>query len=383
MKNKKYLPVWADGLTYDEQHFTHWICNNMERVDDRYSFLPIRILGNFFCERKRFDNYRHFIDDYFEKGRCRMTSQIVPLAYYVAEKAFDLAADEFFKQYPSALDVTFHNLNFNGIYDAKFAIEYETRLKLFQEILDRKIEELCVLDEIFEFRKDKQEHSPWSEYIINARLDIKEDDINYGFPRFLSSHEYPYNPKKQVKVKKEDVYHYYSFVPEKIFILGNQYIKYKQNSIQFPDFFDAAKNRDLDLIKQYIRMGIDINSIDKDGNTAFADYVGNPFNLEKECCNVEDLEELISLGANPAIYGAGTDDEPLSNACLDGYSEIVSLMLENGVNPNLYPCIDEPYECYPETLLERTERWADGDPNIDATPNGTQREILNMLLQYA
>ena len=34
MKNKIYLPVWTDGLTYDEQHFVFWIANNEERVDE-------------------------------------------------------------------------------------------------------------------------------------------------------------------------------------------------------------------------------------------------------------------------------------------------------------------------------------------------------------
>ena len=150
MENRKYLPVWTDGLTYDEQHLTYWICNNMERVDDRYSLLPIRILGDSFCGRKRFDRYIHYLDNYFGAKRCRVKSQIVPLAYYVAETAFDLAADEFFKQYPSALDVTFHKLNFNGVYDMEFEIGYETRLKLFQDILDRKIKALSVQDDIFE-----------------------------------------------------------------------------------------------------------------------------------------------------------------------------------------------------------------------------------------
>lgn len=382
MSEKNYLPVWTDGLTYDEQHLTSWIANNMERIDQRYSFLPIRILGDFFCERKQFDNYIHIIDDYFEKRKCRAKSQIVPLAYYIAEKAFDLAANEFFHKYPSALEVVFRKLNHNGVYDTEFAIDYKTRLKLFQEILDRKIDELCIQDEVFEFYKDEQErHTPWPEYIIKARLDIKEADIYHAFPEFLHAHEYPYKPKTQVNIQKADIYSYFCFVPERIFILGNQYIKYRQNSDELADFFVAAKNRNMKKIKYYIHRGVDINSIDKDGATAFSNFIGSPFE-EKECCKVEDLEELIDCGANPAIYGAGSDENPLSNACLDGYIEIVLLMLKKGVNPNIFPTIDNPCEDISETLLERTERWAKGDPNVDGMPDEVQQKILNMLVQY-
>ena len=92
---------------------------------------------------------------------------------------------------------------------------------------------------------------------------------------------------------------------------------------------------------------------------------------------------MILLGANPAIYGAGFDEDPLSGACLDEYLDIVDLLLESGVNPHLYPCIDEVYENISETLLERTERWADGDRNVDDDPSETQRVILNKLLKYA
>ena len=101
---KKYLPIWTDGLNYDEQHLTFWIVDNLERVNQNYSLLPIRLEGDYYCERKRFDNYIHLIDDYFEDRTCRITSQIVPIAYYVAEKAFDAAASEFFQQYPSAFN---------------------------------------------------------------------------------------------------------------------------------------------------------------------------------------------------------------------------------------------------------------------------------------
>lgn len=384
MHDKKFLPVWTDGLTYDEQHLAYWIADNMERVTQDYSLLPIRLEGDSFCERKHFDNYVHLIEDYFEKGTCRMRSKIVPLSYYVAEKAFDLAAEELFHMYPNTLKLSFHKLNDNGVYDTKFDVDYATRLDLFRKILNKKIDELCIVDEVFEFqREETKSHIVWPEYSVNALLDIKEEDIYYNFPKFLSSYGYPYIAKNQVKVKKEDIYRYFKTIPENILILGNQYIKYNENAEEYSEFFKAAKNGDLDTIISYIRDGVNINTIDSDGKTVFAKYIDSSFDPEKGRSNIEDLKTLIRLGANPAIYGVGDFDSPLDNACLYESIDLVLLLLENNVSPHLYPCIDEPYENMSETLLERTERWAEGDLNISLPPSETQSTILDMLKKHA
>jgi hypothetical protein len=383
MSNKKYLPVWTDGLTYDEQHLTFWIADNMEGINKKYSLLPIRLKGDNYCGRKEFDNYIHVIDNYFQEKKCRTKSKIMPLSYYIAEKAFDLAAKEFFNAHQNALNVTFHKLNDNGVYDTEFEVDYETRLMLFKSILDEKISEIGAIDEIFEFEQIEQvSHSPWPEYRINALLDIKEEEIYYNFPSIIKSYKYPYVPKKSVKVNIEDIYKYYLIIPKNIFILGNQHIKYNENAQTYSAFFQAAENRELDKIKDYVRDGVDINTIDSDGRTIFAKYIGDAFCIDEKKCAVEDLKVLMSLGASPSIFGAGFTDSPLSNVCLSDYIDIVTLLLESGVNPNLYPCIDEPEECMSETLLERTERWAVGDPNIDGTPNETQHIILNILKKH-
>ena len=384
MHEKEYLPVWTDGLCSDEMHRTYWIANNLEEINLTYSFLPIRLEGHYCCGRKKFDNFVHLIDKYFEERKCRITSKVVPLSYYVAEKAFDLATAEFFKQYPNATHVTFYEINESGVYNTKFEMDYKSRQAIFQKILDEKIDETCVVDEIFECeKKEQQGFIPWPDYRINALLDIQEDDIYYDLPKILSAYGYPYIPKKQVKVKKEDVYRYFISIPENIFVLGNQYIKYNENAKDFFVFFRAAENRDLDIITDCIRNGIDINAIDSDGRTVFAKYM-DIYDEEGKCnCNIEDLKTLLLWGANPAIYGAGFDEEPLSTACLNERLDIVALLLEKGVSPHLYPCIDEPSENISETLLERTQRWAEGDPNIDGIPSETQRAILNMLREYA
>lgn len=382
MQRKKYLPVWTDGLTYEETHLTYWIANNEERKNPDYSFLPIRLEGDSFCGRKTFDNIIHLIGNYFEERKCRMVSKVVPLSYYVAEKAFDLAAEDFLEQYPYASHVTFHGMNDNGVYNSEFEMDYTSRLTIFQRILDEKIDEVCIVDEIFEFEKEEQDrHDSWPDYRVNALIDINEDNIYYNFPQILSAYGYPYVPKKKVRVKKEDVYRYFVSIPENIFVLGNQYIKYKENAREFSELFRAAENKDLDVIAHHVQNGVDINMIDSDGRTIFAKYMS--WDYEKEKCGVEDLKTLMLLGASPAIYGAGFDEVPLATACLDEHIDAITLLLENGVNPHLYPCIDESFESFSETLLERTQRWAEGDPNIDGVPSETQSAILKLLREYA
>lgn len=153
MHEKEYLPVWTDGLCYEEMHRTYWIANNLEEINLTYSFLPIRLEGHYCCGRKKFDNFVHLIDKYFEERKCRITSKVVPLSYYVAEKAFDLATAEFFKQYPNATRVTFYEINESGVYNTKFEMDYMSRQAIFQKILDEKIDETCDVDEIFECEK--------------------------------------------------------------------------------------------------------------------------------------------------------------------------------------------------------------------------------------
>ena len=380
MTKKKYLPVWTDGLTYDEQHLTYWLAQNIERVNKSYSLLPLRLESNSYCGRSNYCREVQIIEDYFEAGKCRVSCDILPLAYCVAEKAFDSAADEFFKKYPEALNVAFSKLNSNGVYDIKFDIDYSTRLNLFKTILDEKIEEYCVIDEIFEYSENKSEQKfPWAEYNITARLNMKEEDIKFNFSEALCSFGYPYIPEKQVKIKKEDVYRYYFIVSEKIFNLANQHIIYNKNSLKYSEFFEAASNRDLNAIKKFIQNGVDINSIDANGFTAFFSYIYSASDASN--LSIDDLKILLSMGANPAIYGAGFDEEPLSYACLTEQMDIIELLLQSGVNPHLYPYIDEAE--ISETLIERTERWAEGDLNIEVDPSEAQQKIAEMLKSYA
>ncbi len=380
MSEKKYLPIWTDGMNYDEQHLVYWISNNNERVDPIYSFLPIRMPGDLFCERKKFE-YIHEICGFFEEGPARTYGEIVPLEYYVAEKAFDAAAREFFERYPEASEVTFGRLKYNGIYDTKFAMDYKKRLDLFRGILDRKIEENRIADEVFEYRKKVIQngiHCP--QYRIKARLDIREEDICYKFPEKITDCGFPYIPEKQVRVKKEDVYKYYLVIPENIFTAGNQYIRYKQNSEEYQDFFKAAEKGDFEEIKKWLASGTDINTIDKYGHTALFRLIRSQFNNEKG--DIESIKELIASGGNPAIYGAGIGDSPLDEACMERNKDMLVFLLECKVSPHLYLYLDEPCEDMAETLMERTERYAEGDPNIEAEPDEESHALLEILLRY-
>lgn len=388
MSDKKWLPLWTDGLNYEEQHMTFWIANNMERIAPIYSFLPIRMPGDFFCNRKNY-HYSSMIK-YFPEGRAsHFVGKVMPLEYYAAEKSFDQAAREFFLKYPESTNVTFGKLNFNGIYDTEFEMDYNTRLALFKEILDSKIEKNCILDEVFELTEipSKRPNDP-PEYSINAILDLPDVSVSDDFEQVISSCGFPYIPKKQVRIKKDNIYSYYYTVPEKIFVLGNQYIKYRQNSEEYPEFFSAADNRDLSEIKNHINAGIDINMIDSSGQTVFSRYINGRYAPEKEANLIDDLEVLLYSGANPAIFGAGYDSGILDDVCVyvndfDDMS-IISFLLECGVSPHSFASLDEPCEDIVETLMERTERWATDDFDIlDDGPDEFSQKVLELFQKYA
>ena len=385
MNKKAYLPVWTDGLSYDEQHLTYWISSNMERVDDRYSFLPIRMLGNFFCDRDTYYQSRSISQVDFQRSDdirwCWFQSNIMPLSYYIAQKAFDAAANRFFAEYPNSLAVQFGSQNFNGVYNTSFSLDFETRMRLFQQILSEEISKRQTTDEFITFDKSYDSVRKELTCKVSGALNLSEEEINDFFHK-LDYRDHSYVPQKNILVSEEQIRAHYTVIPEKIFILSNQYIKYEQNSVFLCEYFEAARNRDLALIKKHIDEGVDINSINKDGMTAFGIYISSV--LEgKRPCRIADLEELIHLGANPAIYGAGFDEDPLSNECLCRKFETVSFLLACGVNPHVYPCIDEPGDYMSETLLERTERWSEGEPLVNAGPDKDMKRILTMLQKYA
>ena len=385
MCKKQYLPVWTDGLEYDEQHLVYWITNNMERVDTRYSFLPMRMLGNFFCDRDSYYLSRAISPTYSERTEgiswCWFVSRVMPLDYYIAQKAFDTAANRFFSEYPESLEVSFGHQNYNGVYDTTFTLDFQTRLNTFQQILDEEISRIQTADEFIIYEKSLDSARKELTYKISGAINLPEDDLR-DFFQCLDCRGAPYVSKKNICIDKNMVLAHYTIIPENILILGNQYIKYAQNSGNLSALFNAAKARDMKLIRKYVDDGAEINSINKDGMTVLGTYIGSVADSKKPCA-IADLEEMVRIGANPAIYGAGFDEDPLSSECLCKKFKVISFLLDSGVSPHVYPCIDEPGEHMSETLLERTERWSEGEPLVDGGPDKDMKRILKMLQEYA
>lgn len=318
MKNKKYLPVWKDGLNYDEQHLTFWIANNMERVDERYSFLPVRMLGDLFCGRKSFFNGRFISEINFETnesiGLSSFHSYIMPLDYYVAQKAYDSAAKRFFDEHPESMEISFGKLNENGVYDVHFTMDYEKRVEIFHKMLREETDKIQIADEFINFSQSYDELRRELTYEVSGALDLSEEEIEEFFYA-LDCRDQSYSPRKNICVDKAKIFSHYYDIPQKIFNLGNQYVKYEQNTKEFADFFEAAKKRDIDSVRKFVSSGVDINCINNKGETAFGLMVGSIWD-DTEACRIEVLQEMIRMGANPAIYGAGYDSDILSAECL-------------------------------------------------------------------
>ena len=91
-------------------------------------------------------------------------------------------------------------------------------------------------------------------------------------------------------------------------------------------FFSAVMNRDLLLMKKYLKEGADINYIDQETKLtaiSYASYSGD----------IEVVKFLICSGAN--IHGDSQNpNSPIYFAILNDNIQIVTLLLDNGVDPN-------------------------------------------------
>ena len=99
-------------------------------------------------------------------------------------------------------------------------------------------------------------------------------------------------------------------------------------TITSQQFLDAAKEKNISIVKQYIHEGSDINIQNIYGWTAF---MFAAFNNSKEIA-----EMLIKSGANLDAQNKGTRDEtPLMCASRYGSKEIVRMLLDVGANVDL------------------------------------------------
>jgi len=98
--------------------------------------------------------------------------------------------------------------------------------------------------------------------------------------------------------------------------------KDRENKGKTPLIIAIEENK-IEIVRELIKRGADINVTDYDGDTALI------IAINKKCVDI--VRELIKKGAN--IHKKGSkEDEPLIIACKEGHLEIIKDLIDNGSN---------------------------------------------------
>jgi len=112
----------------------------------------------------------------------------------------------------------------------------------------------------------------------------------------------------------------------KIFFLLIPLLIAEINALESP-VADAAENGDIALIKQLLKVGVEVNAPQGDGMTAL--------HWAAERGNIELAEVLIYAGANPMAGTRIGQYKPLHLAAKKGNANIIKILLDEGINPNI------------------------------------------------
>ena len=369
---KQYLPIWTDNFPDPEQQYDLcWISANCQD-DPRYSLLPIRYYGRGNLYYDKF-HQSYTVNKFYPQmtGWHWLQTEIIPANYFYAEMLYKTAAEQIFEKYPNLPDITFLSLNSEGIYPVNWAVPYDTLLTELKKAIEDIYESGFYIDEYISVEETFDEYR-------NTQT-VKISGVLIGSPTEISRWYYNTKPenyltrklKKQYRISLKKCYDYYRIFSEDELTLGNQTRKYYENEIQFAKMFEAADNRDFEKLTEYVRDGFDLNTIGRLGATAFARFCDTD-----EYLDYDKLDELISLGANPALYGCDRDgiSAPLWNACITQNYKLAKYFLSKGVNPIINT---EPDSDSGEFLIDRLERWLN-----DIDSNRDDRQLIKLLKKY-
>ena len=370
-----YLPLWTTYFPDPEQQYhLGWIYASTSH-DPRYALLPIRYYGRGQVFEDRF-HHSYTVNHYYaqETGWHWLQTEIKPALYYFAEQLYIKAAQQVFETYPELSDISFMPITKEGIYPIQWKIPYKEILcKLKCAIQD-------IYDSGFSVDETIEEQASYDD-IRNAST-VKISGVLDGSATAISEWFYKQKPgnyrnrelKKNLRYSLSDCYELYRIFSEEELCLGNQTRIYTENKEKYAAEFKAADESDFDKLVAYGKNGFDLNTMGRWGETAFSRFCDSG----EATVNFEQLDTLISLGANPALYGCEFDEAeaPLWIAAFNCDVQLVAYLLSKGVDPRINT---DTSDIFGEFLIHRIERWS-----YDC--NGFQderRKIVALLKQYS
>jgi len=341
--NANYLPHWTNE--YSDFRSQYDACSIMIKQDSAYTLLPVR-LDEDVCPYLSGRWYFSFTVNklYGEGGFWRHKNYIQHTKYAFAKKLYIEAAIQLMMEYPNLEDITFGDRLENGIYPIKWKYSPEVLKNRLYSIMERKLSDGFYIDEFIRVEFEETENG--REYKFYGTLDMEKNELE----DLLYTHSEDYIRelylKKGIRYTLEECKEYYREFEEDILMLGNQPRVYGDSYKKNERLFEAAREGNFELMTELAQMGGDLNAMDEEGNTPFLWFAGAMIEGDKNgvfpTLETEQLDSLIELGANPAMYGVGinaTGALALASKC--GNLEAVRYLLSKGVNPLYYPVKDE------------------------------------------
>ncbi|XP_029473099.1 myotrophin isoform X1 [Rhinatrema bivittatum] len=127
----------------------------------------------------------------------------------------------------------------------------------------------------------------------------------------------------------------------------------------------ALKNGDLDVVKEFVAGGADVNKMLDGGR--------KPLHYAADCGQDEILEFLLSKGANinaPDKHGI----TPLLSACYEGHARCVKLLLSKCAGPSRFPCT---FWVFSGSGADKTIKGPDGLSALEAIDNQAIKALLS------
>lgn len=369
---KRYLPLWTDRYpTIEQQYDLGWIMESC-KDDPRYSLLPIRYYGRGYVYEDTF--YRSYSADRFYPemtGKHWLRTEIIPARYFYAQALYKKAAEQIFEKYPQLSEVSFSQLTEDGVYPINWAVSYDVLLTEMKNAIKEVYEKGFYIDEFIDIEETFDEMWNAHKVRVSGTLIGWSAEISEWFYKSRPENYTTRNLKKHYRISLEKCYEYYRIFSEDELTLGNQPRKYAQNEKEFGKVFEAAEQKDFELLAEYARGGFDLNTIGSGGETVLSKFC--------ECDKFTDydkLDTLISLGANPALYGCEYNEmaSPLWMACMNSDVRLVEYLLSKGVNPIIVTSTGE----FGEFLIEQLERWTE-----ETDCKRDDSHIIRLLKNYA
>lgn len=246
MQTKKYLPCWANEMSFQDLYSICWIMGNNNdselrfSSDSIYSLLPIRFYN--FGLSEYFETYNlHSCGTYKDGYELRRTSEIRSSKAEFALKLWESSAEKLYQEYPDLLDLEFGSQNENGIYQIISKYSYDSILERQKTIMQNMIDEGFSVDEYMEITYFEDKDLRKKTWHYNGVVGLSRHEMFNIFYKVPHGETLPITLNKKVKYTYAECEIYYKTFIEYELLLGNQRRAYAFLQIRINHYLKQQK----------------------------------------------------------------------------------------------------------------------------------------------